>query len=775
MTALPLNPDDPDNDCPEVASWFDIDHLAGMPALRPELASDLPRLLPVLHSPVVKAAKPRTKAEVNYRHAPGVRDCGNCSMFAAHPPDFESGVCLRPDGSVFVEGLIQAADFCDEWVPTTAKAADPRLAGSSIDEDSVLDYLKEHYPTADLGWVARCLWSADNVMLDDVDWQSRPGGIDRQLVDEKVAKLGDGWQPKPVVLVAPSAEDPMMVADGYHRLAAYDRFGQDACSAWVGIPKPGNTGWRADIEAMQFTARNHAAGKAATLKYSDDEPRDDQGKWTSGGGGPAGSSATPAKAVPPPPGPGKPVHTSDVNEAARLLGAGKPVELDSPRQVSSLLDAIQKQVQDAVSKGDAAPTYNLCDVSVPGTNLFCADNKGIPRVQMPQLSGPPQPGSPADSMPRDVRGNVDLTPAFVDHLKNDLGVSVTPGTEDAAMLKASQDELDGVKVAGIYNAMLAGKLDVSPTLVSSDNYIVDGHHRWAAQVSGEESSGGSMPIPVDRINMGIIPLLHEAVDWTTKMGIPPAGFAAAMATNTKGLADPDLSKAALEAWLDVVFKDWNEADHPRDEHGRFTSTGGGSSASGGSSGGSSGGGSVTIEGADGSTTVEVPAAAAPVSEMKPGAGDKPLTVAAAAGLARQERDYTDFAHQESQARLEKLEAAVYDQQTEGLDNKELAWQTIKVGAEAAGVILAGIATLAAFGPVIAVGSVGLIVGFGSQLGPLLGDWVDHYNNIKGRLAIENFGGPSQDTTEGIIPVVPGPEAPTRSARDSAAAFQQDLT
>ena len=40
-------------------------------------------------------------------------------------------------------------------------------------------------------------------------------------------------------------------------------------------------------------------------------------------------------------------------------------------------------------EGEDGPTTNLCDVEVPGTNMFCGDNKDIPRAEMPQLKSKP--------------------------------------------------------------------------------------------------------------------------------------------------------------------------------------------------------------------------------------------------------------------------------------------------------------------------------------------------------------------------------------------------
>lgn len=184
----------PDGDTFEAVAWFAPTDMVGMPALRTELANDFP--MAELMTPLVKAVKSK---------------------------DAE---------------------------------AQPRLQGSSIDEDDVMAYLKSNYESADLGWVRRCLWAVDNVLLDHVDYQNRPGGLDQDKVAKMVDKLADGWQPDPVVLVAPDAESKMATADGHHRLAALAERGEGAARAWVGTPKSGNVGWPADVVAMQWSCEN---------------------------------------------------------------------------------------------------------------------------------------------------------------------------------------------------------------------------------------------------------------------------------------------------------------------------------------------------------------------------------------------------------------------------------------------------------------------------------------------------------------------------------------
>jgi hypothetical protein len=219
------------------------------------------------------------------------------------------------------------------------------------------------------------------------------------------------------------------------------------------------------------------------------------------------------------------VKTADVDEAIRLLGEGRRVELDQPRQLTILVDKLSDVVAEAAARGEEAPDYDLCKVSVKGTNIFCADNKGVPRAQMPQLKGFPVEGSRADSLPRDKRGEVDLAGHFRDYLKG-LGVKVEHAEERADHLRASQRELNGVKVGGIARYLQSGgTIEGPPIFVSRNNYVVDGHHRWAAEVAVDFADGKPDTVmPIDRIDMDILEILVEANLFAQEWGIPQAGF-----------------------------------------------------------------------------------------------------------------------------------------------------------------------------------------------------------------------------------------------------------
>ncbi len=191
--------------------------------------------------------------------------------------------------------------------------------------------------------------------------------------------------------------------------------------------------------------------------------------------------------------------------------------------VSTLLPELRRRIDRAVAKegkGGKGTKINLCDVSVPGSNLFCAENKGIPRLKMPQLKAKPPyvEGSPASKM-KLVNGEVDLGPAFIKHLAA-KGIKTTNQTIDAKYLKASQNELDSNKVTGMIGAMKAGTMSKGSIFVTNDDYVVDGHHRWAATVGHSYVAGKSLSIDTKRIDADIITILDEANKFTKAMGIP---------------------------------------------------------------------------------------------------------------------------------------------------------------------------------------------------------------------------------------------------------------
>lgn len=254
------------------------------------------------------------------------------------------------------------------------------------------------------------------------------------------------------------------------------------------------------------------------------------GQFCSSPGGSRGQTPDPAASAkvgrPGAPRP-TPKRTSDIDEAVRLILKGEVVELDSPKTVNTVLTKLAAMAQDAERLGEKAPKYDLCKVSVAGTNLFCGASvkteefpEGLNRLNMPQLAGKPVPGSAADQLPKNKNGSVNGAEAFVQHLR-DRGIGVAPARAVAASsLKASQGEMDGPTVAGMMTSATYNPA-AAPIFISRDGYVVDGHHRWAAVVGQDAADNrlGDSTMDVVEIDAPIAEVLHIANVWSLDFGI----------------------------------------------------------------------------------------------------------------------------------------------------------------------------------------------------------------------------------------------------------------
>lgn len=206
------------------------------------------------------------------------------------------------------------------------------------------------------------------------------------------------------------------------------------------------------------------------------------------------------------------------------LSAVTPIER---QKISMKIDDLAKMGAEAKAKGEKAPNFNLCVVTVPGTNLYCDGNKGIPRDQMPQFKGTPEPGSPASKLPKDDSGEVD-TEEFFKKMLNKEGIKVSePTPVPPDRLKATQSELVGVKVAGMAGVLEdenhpAYKKITAPIYVSNDGYVLDGHHRWAAVVAhNAKHPDKQIPMNVRVIDEPIEPLVKRSNKFAEDIGIKP--------------------------------------------------------------------------------------------------------------------------------------------------------------------------------------------------------------------------------------------------------------
>ena len=189
-----------------------------------------------------------------------------------------------------------------------------------------------------------------------------------------------------------------------------------------------------------------------------------------------------------------------------------------------LTDENKDEFKARMKKENKPPNLNLCKVTVPGTNLYCDENKGLKRDEMPQFKGKPVEGKPAAGMQADPKtGLVDIEGMYRDHLK-EKGISISEPMEvPSESLKATQDELVGAQVVSMTKALDKDPKNpfiTAPIYVSKDGYIVDGHHRWAA-IMGYNMKNADNPIPmkVMVIDDNIDSVIPDAIEFADGQGI----------------------------------------------------------------------------------------------------------------------------------------------------------------------------------------------------------------------------------------------------------------
>ncbi len=128
-----------------------------------------------------------------------------------------------------------------------------------------------------------------------------------------------------------------------------------------------------------------------------------------------------------------------------------------------------------VASGKSVKADDLCQTYPE----VCKGNLGISRSSMSQIK-------------------TDNIPAFLNSLEEN-GIKF-----HLNRLKATQKEMDSVKITEMM-ALPLGKLEGKPILVSKDDHIVDGHHRWAALLA----LNGNNRMPCHIIDLPIRDLLKK--------------------------------------------------------------------------------------------------------------------------------------------------------------------------------------------------------------------------------------------------------------------------
>lgn len=156
---------------------------------------------------------------------------------------------------------------------------------------------------------------------------------------------------------------------------------------------------------------------------------------------------------------------------------------------------------------DRKDNPDLTNLEIVGTRFFTRDNLGIMRNKMPQV--------PSDTKEQ-----------FISAMEK-LGVKVTKDTVDPQKMHPIQAEISASKSGQIMKRMSKEGTGIGQDsryiVVSKDDYVIDGHHRWAAALFLSFQDAG-IRLPAIRVDMNHDDLIKATLAWNNAVGIKPIGL-----------------------------------------------------------------------------------------------------------------------------------------------------------------------------------------------------------------------------------------------------------
>jgi hypothetical protein len=185
-------------------------------------------------------------------------------------------------------------------------------------------------------------------------------------------------------------------------------------------------------------------------------------------------------------------HPGEVTPEAAIkaLARGESPNIRATSLTSLLLMAAESKVP-----------LDLARVEVDGHEVF-GGGLGIPRAEMP-------------SLPQDYRRG------FLDSLRRTA--AVYRRTIDPRSVRPLQGEMDAVKIGQMYLSWLNGTMTPGEVIVTRDNFVLDGHHRWAVAIA-RTFNETDVSIPVIRIDIDSDELLGFARAYVARRGIEARRF-----------------------------------------------------------------------------------------------------------------------------------------------------------------------------------------------------------------------------------------------------------
>jgi hypothetical protein len=160
---------------------------------------------------------------------------------------------------------------------------------------------------------------------------------------------------------------------------------------------------------------------------------------------------------------------------------------------------------------------DLAEFEEGDSNLFASVEGAPAQSRLPKLKGVPKPGTPAAKLApaqraKDGKTIVDLGPALLAHFK--ATAKVVAATVPADQLRPTDLSLSGYRLRAMKQAIQNGSYKPTPILISDENYILDGHTRWAAQVAL-----GVKNLAVERVNLPVLKALKSEQQFAEEQGL----------------------------------------------------------------------------------------------------------------------------------------------------------------------------------------------------------------------------------------------------------------
>ena len=314
-------------------------------------------------------------------------------------------------------------------------------------------------------------------------------------------------------------EDPERIEDSVISLAQtvdrYIKHAQQPVTVNVGGPKTKIierdplTKRIAKIVEMESSGDQIEMARAGGADYV----RDDGGRFATSGGGGSGSGSGGSSE-------GAGAGSGDRPGEERFLAAPSDAvaSLANHEKVSVARGDLRAVLDQAVDA--KANDLDLTDLTVEDTALF-AGGANRPRESMPQI-------------PKEYR------PEFVQSMKDD-GIEVTEGTTiSPTRLLPTQSEINAGRVGGMMRKYDRGDKTLTPIMVSKDNYVLDGHHRWAtAAAVAFENPKLDLKQPITRIGQKRDAALKTMEKFMKKKGIKKESMTAEFSSLDESTWDED--------------------------------------------------------------------------------------------------------------------------------------------------------------------------------------------------------------------------------------------